>query len=360
MSTVLMAVSALLPAAAGAQGASILYTPVKLIKDQSITVRGWGSGTVAETDDAAYEGTHSIRISGRNLFQGGLIVFGNPVNLTSEASDRDNLLRIAIRADGGAAGGALGGPAGGGGRAGGPGGLGGPTGAGGPAGTGGPGGLGGGGRAGGPGGLGGPQGGPAGLGGPGGLGGPQGGPGGLGGPGRGGAMQNTQAPFKSVRMVVTTTDGKKSEAFIPVTPGGYNERGWKTIAVPLQAIAGFDKTNKTVKDILFSVDATTTYYIGDIRVVNDATPVRGEPNVRNLNLALGQEAILSASGQGGSSTLKFTWDFDASDGVGVDAEGQTVRRRFRKAGTYTITLTVSDYFGLKPAYSTTITAKVNG
>ena len=359
MSTVLMAVSALLPAAVGSQGASILYNPVRMIKDQSISVKGWGSGTVSETDDVAYEGSHSIRIAGRNMFQGGLIVFGDPVNLAAEASDRDNLLRFAIKADGGAAtGGGIGGPGGAAGGGAAAGGAAGGAGAGLP----GRGGAGGGGAAGvggaaGGGGFGGAAGGRGGQAGPGGVGGPGGA---AGGPGRGGAAQTGAIPFKTMRVVFTTTDGKKSEAFIPVAPSGLNERGWKTVAVPLQAIAGFDKTNKTVKDILVSVDAQSTYYVGDIRVVNDATPVRGEPNVRSLNLALCQEAILSASGQGGSSTLKFTWDFDAADGVGVDAEGQTVRRRFRKAGTYTITLTVSDYFGLKPAYTTTVTAKVNG
>jgi PKD repeat protein len=160
-------------------------------------------------------------------------------------------------------------------------------------------------------------------------------------------------------VIVTTTDGLKSEAYIPVSTSSGGTRGWKNVAVPLQALAGFDRTNKIVKEVAFSADATTTFYVGDIRVVNDATPLRAEPNARNLNLALGDEYVFSASGQGGSSILKYTWDFDDKDGVDVDAEGQSVRRKFRKAGTYTITLTVADYFGLKQPYTTTIKAVVN-
>ena len=64
--------AATLVGSAVAQG-TILYAPVKLILDQGISVKGWGSGTIAETDETAYEGVRSIRISSRNYFQGGVI-----------------------------------------------------------------------------------------------------------------------------------------------------------------------------------------------------------------------------------------------------------------------------------------------
>lgn len=129
--------------------------------------------------------------------------------------------------------------------------------------------------------------------------------------------------------------------------------------MPLQAITGFDRTNKIVSAIAISGDATSTFYVGDLKVVNDSTPIRGDTTVHTLNLALGDEVILSANASGGSSILKYTWDFDDKDGIQIDAEGRTIRRKFRKPGTYTITLTVSDYYGLKPSYSTTISARVN-
>lgn len=343
------AVAAAVAALGFGQDAKVLYQPGRTLKDQNITVKSWGSGTISETDEVAYEGTHSIRISTRNFFQGGVIQLGEPVDLSDSYGDSSNLLRIAIRTIDAA-------PMGGG-R---PGGL---------PGGGRPGGLPGGGR---PGGIGGPPGGPGGF--PGGPGGFPGGPaGGLGGPGgfRGGmpGAQGTTSQLQMVRYVITTTDGKKSEAYVPIATGGTSTTGWRAVAIPLKAIRGFDKTNKQVKAISISGDATTTFFVGDIRVVSDTTPIRGRllvqsqtrgwTEVTDLNLGLGDEVTFGATGEGGASVLKYSWDFDAADGLQEDAIGPSVKRRFRKPGTFTITLTVVDEFGLKEPFRATLQVKVN-
>lgn len=338
------------------QASTIIYAPVKMIKDQNIGLKSWGAGTAAETDEMAFEGAHSIRISTRNYFAGGLLQFGSPVALADKFADKNNLLRITYQAananqvigGGGKGSGGLGGAGGGAGGA--AGGASGAGGLGGPGGGRGPGGFGG------PGGQGVPPGGrgPGGFGGPGGQGVPPGGR------GPGGQMpgSTTSAVLKSMRLIVTTTDGKKSEAYIPVSTSS-GSSAWRTAAIPLQAISGFDKTNKEVKEIAFAGDVTTTFYLGDLRVINDTTPITGDPNVRDLNLALGDSIDLGASGFGGSSILKYSWDFDDKDGIQEDATGQWVKKQFRKPGNFTITLTISDQFGLKKSYSTTIKAKVN-
>jgi hypothetical protein len=163
----------------------------------------------------------------------------------------------------------------------------------------------------------------------------------------------------TVRMIITTSDGKKSEVYVDLSGALANSRGWKSVGVPLVSIPGFDKTNKMVKSIAFSGDTIGTFYVGELKVVNDTTPLYVDPSVYELNLALGDEIVLSAYGSGGSSQLRYTWDFDAADGVDVDAEGQYVRRRFRKPGDYTITVTVHDQFGLKKPHSSTIKVVVN-
>jgi PKD repeat protein len=78
-----------------------------------------------------------------------------------------------------------------------------------------------------------------------------------------------------------------------------------------------------------------------------------------MNLALGDEVSFSAAGFGGSTVLKYSWDFDDKDGIQEDAVGQSVRHKFRKPGTYTITLTIADAYGLKKPYTTTMKAVVN-
>jgi hypothetical protein len=163
-----------------------------------------------------------------------------------------------------------------------------------------------------------------------------------------------------LRAIVTTTDGKKSEAYIPVTSTAVDDRGWSTLAVPLQAISGLDRTNKQIQEIAFAADDTVTFYVGDLRVVSDTTPLRGETDVKgSLNIGATETRTFRGYGSGGASILKYTWDFDDADGIQVDAEGQTVRRRFRKPGTYTVTLTVSDFFGLKQPYTSTFKVTVN-
>ena len=175
-----------------------------------------------------------------------------------------------------------------------------------------------------------------------------------------------------MRVIIGTTDGKKSEAMIPATTTQSIDRGWKQAGVPLQAIKGFDKTNKIIKNISFSGDVSTAFYLGDIRVINDRTPIRAETNFKTALANINNTLTFSAQGTGGSSVLKYTWDFDDADGIQVDAEGQTVKYRFRTAsndlknpatmrpnGEFTITLTVSDAYGLKDPYVTTIKVKVN-
>jgi hypothetical protein len=366
-------------------GSNTLYRAGISLKDQSISLNSWGSGICSETEEDAFEGSTSIRVTTKNLFQGGILNWDKSIDLSSLYADKANLLRITYKSLDAAV------TNGGGGKAGGPGfgGQGGGKGKGG--------GLGGGGLGGGD--LeanngndvgdnepssdpqqGGAQGGPPGGGFGGGRqgGGRQGGPGGAPGgpPGQGqnpgGVGTSTASTLKMMRIIIGTTDGMKSEALIPATTTVSVDRDWKQAGVPLQAIKGFSRTNKIVKNISFSGDVSTAFYLGDIRVINDRTPIRAETNFKNALVNINNTLTFSAQGTGGSSVLKYTWDFDDADGIQVDAEGQTVKYRFRTAsndlknpstmrpnGEFTITLTVSDAYGLKEPYMTTIKVKVN-
>ena len=133
---------ALASAMVGAAHAQSIYIPNQPIKDQSVSLKGWGSGTIAETDEVASEGSFSLRVTTRNYFQGGIINFGKPIDLSGAFGDGNNLLKFAIRSSGekpkfattvGGAG-AGGGPSAGGAGAGGAGGGGGNRGGGGGAG----------------------------------------------------------------------------------------------------------------------------------------------------------------------------------------------------------------------------------
>lgn len=309
-----------------AQAGTMLYQPTRSVKDQAISLWSWGSGTLKETDEIALEGVYSLRVSTRNYFAGGAMALGTPINLSQAYGDKNNLLRIMVRlADSNLT---LGGPGGGN-----PGGKGG----------GGIGAPGGGGEEGGRGGLGSPAGGQ-----------------GLGAPAGGGTTTTSSAdPIRNIRLIVGSADGMKSEIYVPIATSRPDAKGWISVAVPLQAINGFSKTNKIVNELGFTADSVGTFYVGDIRIVNDTTPITGDVNHADLNLALNDEVEFRARGFGGSSVLKYTWDFDDSDGVQAEAEGQVIKRKFRRAGSMNVTLTISDFYGLKSPYTTKIKVKIN-
>ena len=351
MNTIVLAT--LLSLAGTHQSGSTLYRPGISLKDQAISLRSWGSGICSETEEDAYEGTSSIRVTTKNLFQGGILTWEKPVDLASSFPDKANLLRITFKSLDATVSTGGGGAIGGGGKGGGKGG-------GGFAGGFGAGADGGQGRGGAPGGSGSGQGRP--------------GAPGAGGAGLGGGGGATAAPstLKMMRIIINTTDGMKSEAFVPAATTVSVDRGWKQAGIPLQAIKGFDKTNKIVKTISFSGDVSTAFYLGDIRVINDRTPIKAETSFKTAVIGINNELTFSATGYGGSSVLKYTWDFDDADGIQADAEGQVVKYRFRTAsndqknpaslrpnGEFTVTLTVSDTYGLKDPYVTTIKVKVN-
>lgn len=288
-----------------------IYSANSALPDQHIYLLPWGSGTISESDDFAFEGTTSIRVSSRNFYQGGIIILGDPVDLSDATSVPSNLLHFTIQAPVGqvtftSGSGTGSGNAGGG--------------------TSGPGGTGG---------------------------------GVAGGAGGGQTTTTEDTTLSKVRVVITTTDGMKSEAYIDLTSAIPSTSGWKAAGIPLAAISGFDRTNKIIKSMAFSGDTIGTFYIGEVKISNDETPLYVDANYFELNLALGDEIIFYAYGTGGATPLKYSWDFDSSDGVQVDAEGQSIKRRFRVPGDFVITLTVHDKFGFKKPYSTTIKVTVN-
>lgn len=309
-----------------------LYISTKTVADQGITLIGWGNGRVAQSEENAFEGAQSLRVSSRNFFQGGILQYAKPIDLSGPFADKSMLLSLtlsvpgamAVSGGGGSAGSVGGAVSGGGGRAGG-------------------------GRAGAGGGR---------------AGGQSGGGGGAdsvaGGPGGSGASSSTAAQsLKKVRVVVGTSDGKHSEGYMDISTAKADARGWFATGVPLQAIAGFEKTNKMVTSIAISGDAIATYYVGNIKVISDTTPVYAEPSIRDLNLAFGDEVTFSAGGSAGATPVKFIWDFDSRDGIQNDAEGQTLTHRFRTPGEFEVTLTAVDIYGLKQPYSTKIKVVVN-
>jgi hypothetical protein len=288
-----------------------IWSPNMLPKDQHIKLTSWGSGNISQTSEVAHDGAYSIRVSTNNYFQGGIIHFGDAKDVSKYYADSTNLLQITVRtadqlimhstvetdnpaSQGGGGGGKFGGK--------------------------------------------------------------------LGAPKTANTTEEKVEASKNglsrVRMIVSTTDGKKSEVYLPLPVSAHNP--WHAIAIPLQDITGFDKTNKMIDGLAFSGDATSTYYIGDIRLIHDATDITGEMNAKKpMNLALNDTVEFKGSGDGGSTILKYSWCFDSANGFFEDARGADVKHKFRKAGKYLVTLMVSDYYGAKKPFTVSDEITVN-
>jgi hypothetical protein len=275
------------------------------------SIVSWGGGKIEETGETSLAGGRSLKIETNNMFQGGVLKLGAPSDLNASAAANKDLLVIGIYV---------------------PDYSGVSSGGGAPASTGGGGTLGRGGRRGGmSAGAGAPQE-PA-----------------------GGATPSEIPRMEHIRLVIVTTDGKKSEAILPIRSVGK----WVQTGIPVSMIPGFAKTNKTIQSISMSGDAPSYFYVGEIKVTQDVSPIQGQIHNQPLNVGKGTEVVLQSTADGGSTPLIFIWDFNSTDGLQEDATGQAVRHKFRQPGTFKVTLTVKDIYGLKQPWVGTLDVTVN-
>lgn len=302
-------------AAVPAQVDYSVYAGQPLATEQ-IVLQAWGSGTGEESSERSSAGQHSIKVTTSGYFQGVALKLGRKPDLKPFASSRENLLVFSvfpIEVQAGTA--ATGSGSGGSGVR--------------------PGGMGGGGASG------------AGV--------------GAAGAGGGSSAPSTRPTkqMENLRVILWTTDGKATELFLPLTSSGKAAGRWVRVGIPLPAIPRFGRTNMVLDKIAVSGDARTIFYLGEIRVVTESTPIQGFLERTEMNLARGDEVLLTASAEAGYSVLEYAWDFDASNGVQDDAVGAAVYHRFRIPGEYIVTCTIRDKFGLKAPWKGTIKVTVN-
>jgi len=305
--------------------------------DAGIALRSWGAGSIEDSTETTFVGSRSLKVLTRGMLSGGWIIFNTPIDLRADLNAPDKVMRFALRfaGTGGAVGGGAGGPQA-------PGGFGGP---------------------------GAPLGGP-GFGGEGG--GPQA-PGGFGGPGApaGGGGRTATPPLRELRLIIETSDGKRTEAILPLQNLRTDESGWQSLSVPLRAIVGLRETNGQISRIGFFGDTTGVFYIGEIRTLSESGTLQGYMAIQNtfgsvftsrsqerLSIASGDELIFFGVAEGVSTPVEFRWSF-SDDPSQVDGIGQVVRRRFPKRGTYTVHLTIADPQGVRPPATAKIQIQVN-
>jgi hypothetical protein len=177
----------------------------------------------------------------------------------------------------------------------------------------------------------------------------------------GGVSGGDEGPPRArrLRVVLEMEDGTMTEIRFVVLLRYHSYQQWHNYAIPVSRIPKLPATNARVSRLGFFADAPVTYYVGEVTVISDRTPITGEIVEMGTNLARDDEPLFVGVGSGGNTPLKYYWDWDASDGVQRESEGGAVYHMFRVPGEYTITLEIADEYGIKESATTTIKITVN-
>jgi hypothetical protein len=143
-------------------------------------------------------------------------------------------------------------------------------------------------------------------------------------------------------MTVTTT-----------TPGTGTATGNVHLAPGFSDLGTYSASVR-VSDVSFTYALSFTITVSDGHRCPVANP--GGPYSGLVGVAVTFDGTASSDPDG--DALSYAWDFDASDGVGVDATGPTPMHAYLAAGTFAVTLTVRDNAPLFCSDTATTTATI--
>ncbi len=133
---------------------------------------------------------------------------------------------------------------------------------------------------------------------------------------------------------------------------------WMRVAVPLAKFkVKEDISEFRLKRLLIFTDVPSTLYLGEMKLITDNTPITVQP-LDSQTVAIMDQLAFVADADGGVSSLKYAWDFDNSNGIQPEQTEKVARYVYTRGGDFTVSLTVSDYDGLKQPVTVTTTISV--
>jgi len=164
-------------------------------------------------------------------------------------------------------------------------------------------------------------------------------------------------PVRRVRAVLVI-NGKFLEAQAPLSGCKVGEDGWVRVSYPIAVIKNkHEIVDPKLERLIITGDGTEPFYVGEIRIISDKSPMRAYAGEDQF-VAARDDVMFKATAETGAAVVRYSWDFDASDGIQEDAVGEVVYHQYRKPGEYTVTLTVSDIFGIKKPVTSTVKVTV--
>ncbi len=160
-----------------------------------------------------------------------------------------------------------------------------------------------------------------------------------------------------MRFVFVSDKGETVEAIEP-TKALDPDDNWMRLAVPLAKFKQKEGiTSFALKRFMIFTDIPSTFYLGSMKLVTDTAPIKVDP-LNTRVIAIMDPQFFVAEATGGVSSLKYSWDFDASNGIQAECTEPVARHYYRVGGDYTVTLTVSDADGLKEPVTVSTTIEV--
>lgn len=137
--------------------------------------------------------------------------------------------------------------------------------------------------------------------------------------------------------------------------------GWRRVAIPLAAFKSASPERGTIlKGLQIFADRADIFYVGQIRLVVDTSPIRLKATAQPTSANTGATVTFSAEVDAGNSATSISWDFDESNGLQVEAQGPKVEWFYSRPGSYTVTCTASDLYGNKQPATSTLKITVFG
>ena len=186
------------------------------------------------------------------------------------------------------------------------------------------------------------------------------------------AQKKAAGAFERMRYVFIMADGSQYEVIRPLdVPPSEDPDSYVPQNIPLAALKKIAKkplvgNGAKLVSVVVAGDKYDTFYIGEIDVLTDETEISMADLEDQIAFA-DNEMTFAGNAEAGASTLKFSWDWDASDGIQEDDTGRTVKHVFpaksfrdnEQIHKVVVTLTVTDVDGLKAPQRKTITLDIS-
>lgn len=160
-----------------------------------------------------------------------------------------------------------------------------------------------------------------------------------------------------LRFVFVSDNGVTVSVQEPTKPLDPDDN-WMRVAVPLAKFkTSEDVTEFRLKRLMIFSDVPSTIYLGEMKLVTDNTPIKVQP-LDSQTIMITDPLVMIADAEGGVSSLKYSWDFDKTNGLQDEQVDKVAQYVYTRGGTFTVTLTVSDYDGLKAPVTVTTQIEV--